>query len=291
MNYQRIETISLKRSRDLSEQWLQDTIARDPTILGLGEVFLRERERVQVGAGRLDLLLQDVDDERRYEVEIQLGQTDESHIIRTIEYWDIERRRHPNYEHIAVIVAEEITGRFLNVISLFNRSIPLIALQVKAVNLGEDRVGLFFTRVLDTVTSFADDEDDEPKEDADRGYWEARASKESLAALDAMLKVVQQFDASLQLNYRKPYIGLARNGKPDNFIIFKPQKGALRIEPRVARTPERDAAIEASGLDVLEYRVRWSRYLVKVAAADLKREQTRAALEHLMREAFDQGEK
>ena len=30
---------------------------------------------------------------------------DESHIIRTIEYWDIERRRYPQYEHVAVIVA------------------------------------------------------------------------------------------------------------------------------------------------------------------------------------------
>ncbi len=42
-----------------------------------------------------------------YEVEIQLDQTDPSHIIRTIEYWDIEKRRNPNYEHQAVIVAEE----------------------------------------------------------------------------------------------------------------------------------------------------------------------------------------
>jgi len=42
---------------------------------------------------------------RRYEVEIQLGATDESHIIRTIEYWDIERKRYPQYEHTAVIVA------------------------------------------------------------------------------------------------------------------------------------------------------------------------------------------
>ena len=67
-----------------------------------------------------DLLLQDADSNRRYEVEVQLGATDESHIIRTIEYWDIERRRYPQYEHTAVIVAEDITSRFLNIISLFN---------------------------------------------------------------------------------------------------------------------------------------------------------------------------
>jgi len=87
---------------------------------------LRDKERIQSSAGRLDLLLQDPDTLKRYEVEIQLGATDESHIIRTIEYWDIERKRYPQYEHAAVIVAEEITSRFLNVIQLFNGAIPLI---------------------------------------------------------------------------------------------------------------------------------------------------------------------
>ena len=38
------------------------------------------------------LLLQEADGHGRYEVEIQLGASDESHIIRTIEYWDIERK-------------------------------------------------------------------------------------------------------------------------------------------------------------------------------------------------------
>ena len=73
---------------------------------------------------RLDLLFIDSDGKERYEVEIQLGATDESHIIRTIEYWDIERKRYPQYNHTAVIIAEDITSRFLNVISLFNGSIP-----------------------------------------------------------------------------------------------------------------------------------------------------------------------
>jgi hypothetical protein len=67
---------------------------------------------MQPRAGRLDLLLQDLDTKRRYEVEIQLGATDEAHIIRTIEYWDIERKRYPQYDHCAVLVAEDITSPF-----------------------------------------------------------------------------------------------------------------------------------------------------------------------------------
>lgn len=47
---------------------------------------------------------------------------DESHIMRTIEYRDIERQRRPQFEHRAVIVAEQITSRFFNVLRLLNSS-------------------------------------------------------------------------------------------------------------------------------------------------------------------------
>ena len=133
MKHVHLKTIHLKNHPELNERWLQDIIAEEPSILGIGDVILKDKERIHQGAGRLDLLLQEADGSDRYEVEIQLGATDESHIIRTIEYWDIERKRYPQYNHTAVIIAEDITSRFLNVISLFNGSIPLMALQVKAI--------------------------------------------------------------------------------------------------------------------------------------------------------------
>lgn len=95
MKYTKSELLSIKKDPNLSEKWVQEIIADDPTILGLGDVILKDSERIQPHGGRLDLLMQDVETNRRYEVEIQLGKTDESHIIRTIEYWDIEKRRYP----------------------------------------------------------------------------------------------------------------------------------------------------------------------------------------------------
>ncbi len=125
-NYLKPERLSLKGHPHLNEKWVQDLIAEDPSILGLGDLVLRDKERRQPRAGRLDLLLQDSDSQRRYEVEIQLGSTDESHIIRTIEYWDIEKKRYPQYDHCAVLVAEDVTSRFLNVLSLFKGIILLL---------------------------------------------------------------------------------------------------------------------------------------------------------------------
>ena len=129
MKYVKYEIISLKNSNEYNEKWLQARIEEDPSILGLGDLDFRDSEKILIGGGRLDTILYDPEYKKRYEVEIQLGKTDESHIIRTIEYWDIERKKNPQYEHCAVIIAEDITSRFLNVISLFNGFIPLIAIQ------------------------------------------------------------------------------------------------------------------------------------------------------------------
>ena len=156
---------------------MQARIAEDPAILRLGDLILKDKERIQPRSGRLDLLLQDPEADRRYEVEVQLGSTDESHIIRTVEYWDIERKRYPQYEHCAVIVAEDITSRFLNIIGLFNGSIPLVAIQMQAFQVNSDEVTLVFTTVVDELVRGPVDDDEEVQDVADRGYWEGRGTK------------------------------------------------------------------------------------------------------------------
>src|SRR3989338_5416406 len=175
------------RSAGLDEKWLQDRIAEDPSILGLGELEIIRREKKQPTGGRIDFVMENTDDNVRYVVEIMLGSLDESHIIRTIEYWDIERQRYASLDHRAVIVAEEITSRFFNVIRLLNRAVPIIALQLSAFEL-DGGVGLHFIKVLD-VHEEAEVEGS-PPEPTDRRYWEAKSSPESLAVADRVIEMV-----------------------------------------------------------------------------------------------------
>lgn len=268
MKYEKLTKLSIRNHAGLSERWVQERIAEDPSILGLGDVILKDKERMQPAAGRLDLLLGDPDGNRRYEVEIQLGKTDASHIIRTIEYWDIERKRYPQYEHTAVIVAEEITSRFLNVISLFNGTIPLMAIQLSAFQVG-DAVSLVFTTVLDQARLGLVDEDEEVQEAADRTYWENRSSKAALVLVDQLLNLVQELDPRLQLKYNKPYIGLALDGQANNLVIFRPQRTGVKMEPRITKSAEIDKVIEDADLDILEYDKRWSRYKIRLQTGDI----------------------
>ena len=143
MRYVRPKIVSMKHDSDITEADIQSLIADDPGVLGLGTLTAVAREVTLPGGGRLDVLLEDGESATRYEVEIQLGKTDPSHIIRVIEYWDLQRRLYPQYDHIAVIVAEDITSRFLNVISLFNGVIPVVAVQMTAAEVDERRTVIF----------------------------------------------------------------------------------------------------------------------------------------------------
>ncbi len=284
MEFTDFETISIKNHQELNERWIQDRIAENPSILGLGDLVLKDRERLQPRAGRLDLLLQDVDSNQRYEVEVQLGATDESHIIRTIEYWDIERKRYPQYDHTAVIVAEDITSRFLNVISLFNGMIPIMAIQMKALRAG-DKVGLVFTKVLDQMVLGYVDEDEEVQEPTDRSYWESRGSKKTLALVDNLYEIAKTHDPDLELKYNKFYIGLAKDNVPNNFVVFRPKKGFLRIEPRLKNTPEKQENLEAAGLDVMDYDRRWGRYRIRLKPDEIDKHE--AILTEVIAEAYE----
>jgi hypothetical protein len=268
MRFVKHERIWLKDHPELNEKWVQERIAEDPSILGLGDLVLKDKERTQPRAGRLDLLLQDADTDRRYEVEVQLGRTDESHLIRSIEYWDIERKRYPQYDHCGVIVAEDITSRFLNVIGLFNSTIPLIAIQMNAFRIG-DQVALVFNTVLGELSRGLVDEDEEVQESADRGYWESRASKDTLGMTDQLHAVLQQWDPKLELKYNRFYIGLAKDGVPDNFVSFRPKRAFLRVEARVAQSEETDSKLEEAGLDLMPYDKKWGKYRIRLTKADL----------------------
>jgi hypothetical protein len=219
MNYRKAQKVRLSDYFD--EKWLQARIQEDPTILGLPSDDLRVlRERRQSSGGRLDFLLHDAEAETMYEVEIMLGSTDASHIMRCIEYWDIESRKNPSREHRAVIVAEEITSRFFNVIYLMNRSIPIIAIKLDVLKLEDDLI-LHFTKVLDTYET-PEDAIDLETDQTDRASWESWASKESMASADALTNLCKQLDAHLKVTFNQSHIALGTHRQ--NFCWLHPRK-------------------------------------------------------------------
>ena len=240
------------RALGLNEVWLQNEIARDTSLLGLGELEVVKREKIQAAGGRIDFVMADAD-ETRYEIEVMLGVVDESHIIRTIEYWDIERQRYPTLDHRAVIVAEEITARFFNVIRLLNRAVPVIAIQLSAFRFG-DEVVLQFIRVLDTYEFSAEPEEEENAEQVDLAYWQKKNKPESLAVVEAIRKLTPTTKGEPRLTYNKHHIALGTSGY--NFCWFRPRKTYCHVNIKVGaeKRPDIIKRLEDAGIEAGNHR-------------------------------------
>ena len=173
----------------------------------------------------------------------------------------------------------------MNVISLFNGFIPLMAIQVTAIETS-DGIGLQFTKVLDTVKLGMIDEDEAISEPTDRSYWETkRGTKKTVALEDRILDMVKEFAPKAELSYNKYYIGIWIDGRPYNFAIMRPQKNGMRLEIRLPKEEATDNIISAADLDVLDYDSRWSSYRIKLTDETIKSKQE--VLSNLMSAAFD----
>jgi hypothetical protein len=230
LEIKKVEPVAL-RSVGLDEKWLQDKISDDPSLLGLGDLQIVSREHRQPVGGRIDFLMRDAD-ETFYAVEIMLGTLDESHIIRTIEYWDIERQRRPKVDHCAVIVAESITSRFFNVLRLLNRAVPMIAVQISAFRLNDTEIVIHPVTVLNVPEEQEDDLDIYPVERADRVYWEKNSAPEFLTPVDRIIAALRQNKIELRVTYNRDHIAIGTT-TGYNFCWFHRRKSGAHLVCRV----------------------------------------------------------
>ena len=126
------------------EPWLVERISEDPTILGRGDLVLK---RASWRSRRVSLLLENPAEMALYVLELQLGPTDDRHIIRLVERWDATRKRHWRKRCFAVLVAEQIAPRYLNILQLISRAVPVALREIRVseaagtVTLAAVRVG------------------------------------------------------------------------------------------------------------------------------------------------------
>jgi hypothetical protein len=226
------------REAGFDEYWLQDQIYENPACLGLGELDAIAKERQQSSGGRLDILLKNPEDDAMYEVEVMLGETDETHIIRTIEYWDNEKRRWPQRQHFAVLVAEHINRRFFNVIHLLSNSIPIIAIQASLLEMNGKK-SLYFAKVLDTFEEIDDGTSLDDKS-YNREYW-VKKSKWTLDTAEYLLGITQEIFQNPTLNYVKHYVAISVSGY--NYIwLHKRSLNKSLLGFRMAQSLQDEAA-------------------------------------------------
>lgn len=147
------------------EKWLQDWLCADAARLGLGNVVIKEKELRHFSGkgGRLDILAYSAALDTYYAVEVMLGGCDADHGFRVLDYWARERLKKPNSRHVAVLVAEDLSGRYKTVIETLAQFLPFIAVELRTLVVGADpKVAVTFPVVFAQPDEALTDVGDEP---------------------------------------------------------------------------------------------------------------------------------
>jgi hypothetical protein len=264
-----LSKFSLGRSNGVDEETVQQFIEQTPEVLNLGlKTRLIQKQRRHQGAGILDLLLESEDRQTRYVVELMLGELDEKHIVRAIEYWDYERRAYPDIAHVAVLVAEGL-GRFLNVIGLLSGAgrIPIIVIQMNSYRLeNDDSIALTFSRVLEQRKGLVEDESEED-ERSQVQPWKDRVPGPIIKSVQSIFEYLKAgTKTELTLREVQQYIAVSPAGSRSTILVFYPQVRALQIGIRIDQRNDIDERIQAIG----SYNSRDSRYLLKIQPNDVE---------------------
>jgi hypothetical protein len=153
-----------------------------------------------------------------YEVEVMLGETDPSHIIRAIEYWDNEKRKYPQRQHFCVLVAESFDRRYFNVIQLMSLNIPMIAIQADLLEVNSERI-LNFSKILDIYIE--PDEEDNTKQ-VNETTWNNDAPWTNSAAKE-IFEIIKSKHNNVEIRYTQSYVSITIDNR-NAYWLYKRMK-------------------------------------------------------------------
>ena len=61
-------------------------------------------------------------------------------------------------------------------------------------------------------------------------------------------------DRSIEPKYNKSYVGLAKEGRAFNFVIFQPRKNHIILSVRMPKAEDLDTRIDGADIDTLDHR-------------------------------------
>lgn len=214
------------------ERWLQDWLVEDPQRLGIGSVVIKAKELRHYSGkgGRLDILAYNASLDTYYEIEVMLGSCDADHGFRVLDYWAREQLRFPNSRHVAVLVAEELSGRHQTVIETLTRHLPLIAVEIKTFQLNTDppiatTLPIVFAQPDDIVLQPADEpEKTEGLIPNDEAIWQTTKPDFTQAAKASYKLCIDKIGATAIDFSAKSYISL-KKGKRAWWPMWPRQDG------------------------------------------------------------------
>ena len=226
----------------MSEAWLRDWIVQSPARLGLGPLAIKaiEVQHSTKFGGRLDILAYRSDLDTYYEIELMLGEVNADHGFRCLDYWARERLKKPNAHHVAVLVAEDLRGRYQTLIETLPNFLPFIAVELRVLQIQDQDVATIVPLIVSQPDDMILGSPDQPMGEGssgvkdgvrDREWWEANASHGYIATVDALATLCSTQVGPSSVDYTaSSYISL-KKGKRCWLPMWKRKEGVYVYIP------------------------------------------------------------
>jgi len=109
--------------------WLQAWLKEQPVRLGLGDLTVADSEPVQDDDGNPAFLASD--EQRYYCVDVRLGELEASQGFGVLHNWARNRVRHPDKNHVAVLVTESTGERYRSTLATLSEHLPLVVVELQ----------------------------------------------------------------------------------------------------------------------------------------------------------------
>ncbi len=108
------------------EAWMCTWLSEQPSRLGLGELTAAEGDHDDDARS-----FAAIDDERCFSVDVQLGELEASRGFGVLDNWARNRVRHPDKEHVAVLVTETLSDRYQTTLETLAEHLPLVVVELQ----------------------------------------------------------------------------------------------------------------------------------------------------------------
>jgi hypothetical protein len=288
-------SLTTLRALGYDERWLQDWLAGAPEMLGLGTIKIIDQEQGQPGGGALDLLAVDAETDTYYSIEVQLGEIDASHSFRVFDYWARNRMRYPGKTHVAVLVAENATGRFRLALEALAETVPLIVIELRTLKGNAEAVLVPEVVIANESLDLTDTPTGTVGQERTEDEWRELITDEAWAFNDAFVDWVRQNLGDVRVNYKgKSYIGVRvgrRTWAPlwprqDGATVYLPDPDGTRSDEPSVAFEQFEARLREEGLSASwqpTYNAKANPVVVRLRPQDLER----PAVQELLRASYD----
>jgi hypothetical protein len=166
--------------------------------------------------------------------------------FRVFDYWARNRMRYPGKTHVAVLVAENATGRYRPALEAFVETVPLIVIELRTLKGNQEAVLVPEVVIANASLDLTDTPTGTVGQERTEDEWRELLTAEAWAFKDTFVDWVRQNLGDVRVNYAgKSYIGV-RVGRRTWAPLWPRQDGATVYlpDPDGTRSDEASVAFE-----------------------------------------------